>query len=226
MEKKIAIVIGGLKGIGKAISLDLADKGFITYATTREKNVATNVENLFPLQINIRNEKEIQDGFKHISKQHGALDVLVNNAGVGEFKAFEEFDPAEWEGIFQTNVFGIFHCTQQAFPLLKKRGGRIINISSIATKRNLPFNSIYAASKHAVSGMGSVLAEEWYKDNIFTTNIHLGATYTDIWKNVEGFSSEDMLHVQDVARVASFVATTPLHVRIDEMTVTPPKGVL
>jgi len=224
--KKIALVIGGLKGIGKAISLDLINQGFITYATTRDENVESNVENLMPLQMDILNEEEIKDVFKYVSDRHDALDVLVNNAGIGDFKPFEEFDPKEWENIFQTNVFGMFHCTQNAFPLLKKRGGRIINISSIATKRSIPFNSVYAASKHAISGMGSVLAEEWYKDHVFTTNIHLGATYTDIWKDVEGFSSEDMLHVNDVAHVVSFVAATPLHVRIDEMIVTPPKGVL
>ena len=226
MGNKVAIVIGGLKGIGKAISLDLVEKGFITYATTRDKNVNINVENLFPLQMDIMVEKEIQDVFKQIREKHDAVDVLVNNAGIGYFKEFEAFDPKEWEDVFRTNVFGTFHCTQHAFPLLKRRGGRIINISSIATKRGLPFNSVYAASKHAISGLGNVLAEEWYKHHIFTTNIQLGATYTDIWQGMESFSSEDMLKVHDVSRVVSFVAMTPLHVRIDEMTLTPPKGVL
>ncbi len=138
MKNKVAIVIGGLKGIGKAISLDLVNKGFITYATTREKNMNIDVENLFPLQMNIMDEKEIRDVFKIISERHDAVDVLVNNAGIGYFKAFEEFTAKEWEDIFQTNVFGMFHCTQNAFPLLKKRGGRIINISSFTTKRSLP----------------------------------------------------------------------------------------
>ncbi|WNS78957.1 SDR family oxidoreductase [Domibacillus sp. DTU_2020_1001157_1_SI_ALB_TIR_016] len=226
MKKKVAVVIGGLKGIGKAISLDLIDKGFITYATTREKSAAVNIENLVPVQVNVLNEKEIQDLFTLISEQHGTLDVLVNNAGIGEFKAFEEFNSKEWEDVFRTNVFGMFHCTQNAFPLLKKRGGRIINISSFMTKRSLPTQSVYTASKQAVSGLGNVLAEEWYKHHIFTTNIQLGATYTDIWKDIEGFSSEDMLQAHDVARVISFVAMTPLHVRMDEITLTPPKGVL
>lgn len=224
--KKIALVIGGLKGIGKAISLDLINQGFITYATTRDKNVESNVENLIPLQMDILNEKEIKDVFNYVSEQHGALDILVNNAGIGNFTMFEEFDSKEWENIFQTNVFGVFHCIQNAFPLLKKRGGRIINISSFMTKRSLPTQSVYTASKQAVSGLGNVLAEEWYKHHIFTTNIQLGATYTDIWKGIEGFSPEDMLQVHDVARVVSFVAMTPLHVRIDEITLTPPKGVL
>lgn len=226
MEKKTAVVIGGLKGIGKAISLDLVKKGFITYGTTREENVNIDRENLFPVQMDMKDEGDIQRVFSLIADRHEAIDVLINNAGIGYFKAFEDFAPHEWEDVFQTNVFGTFHCIKQAFPLLKKRGGRIINISSIATKRSLPMNSIYAASKQAVSGLGNVLAEEWHEANIFTTSIHLGATYTDIWKNVEGFSAEDMLHVNDVARAVSFVAETPLHVRIDEMTLTPPKGVL
>ncbi|OCA92133.1 SDR family oxidoreductase [Pseudobacillus wudalianchiensis] len=226
MRDKVAVVVGGLKGIGEGISRNLAKQGFITYATTREKEVNSGVKNVIPLQMNIMDEEEIKNAFNRIGEQHEAIDVLVNNAGIGYFKAFEEFTPKEWEAVFQTNVFGLFHCIQNAFPLLEKEGGRIINISSIATKRSLPLNSIYAASKQALSGLGSVLAEEWYKHNIFTTNIQLGATYTDIWKGVEGFSPEDMLHVNDVARVVSFVAATPLHVRMDEITLTPPKGVL
>lgn len=226
MRDKVAVVIGGLKGIGKGISMELAKQGFITYATTRKKDIDINVKNLVPLQMNMMDEKEIENVFKRIGEQHEAIDVLVNNAGIGYFKAFEEFTTKEWEDVFKTNVFGVFHCIQSSFPLLKKEGGRIINISSIATKRSLPLNSVYAASKQAMSGLGSVLAEEWYKYNIFTTNIQLGATYTDIWKGVEGFSPEDMLQVNDVARVVSFVAATPLHVRMDEITLTPPKGVL
>lgn len=226
MREKVAVVIGGLKGIGKAISLELAKQGFVTYATTRDKNEGTDTESLIPLQMNVMDQEEIQGVFQRIGERHNTIDILVNNAGIGYFKAFEEFAAEEWEAVFQTNVFGVFHCIQQAFPLLKKEGGRIINISSIATKRSLPFNSVYAASKQAMSGLGSVLAEEWYQHNIFTTNIQLGATYTDIWKEAEGFSSEDMLQVNDVARVVSFVAATPLHVRMDEITLTPPKGVL
>lgn len=87
-------------------------------------------------------------------------------------------------------------------------------------------NSIYTASKQALNGFAAVLAEEWYKYRVFITNIQLGATYTDIWNDVEGFSPTDMLDVRDVARVVTFIAMTPLDVRIDDITLTPPKGVL
>lgn len=223
---KTALVIGGLKGIGKAISQDLVHHGFIVYATSRDEVTDTGIEHLIPLQLDVTSEESVKKAMNQIERDRQSLDVLVNNAGIGIFKPFEEVASQEWENVFQTNVLGIFHCTQKAFPLLKKKGGRIINISSIATERKLPFNTVYAASKHALRGFGGVLAEEWSPYRIFTTNIHIGATYTDIWKGMEGFSPEDMLDVGDVARVAAFIATTPLHVRIDDLTVTPPKGVL
>lgn len=223
---KTALVIGGLRGIGRAISQDLVHHGFIVYATSREEITDTGIEHLIPLQLDVTSEAAVEEAIHQIAQQRPSLDVLVNNAGIGIFKAFEEVTPQEWENVFKINVLGIFQCTQKAFPLLKKQGGRIINVSSIATERKLPFNTVYAASKHALRGFGGVLGEEWAPYRIFSTNIHLGATYTDIWKDVEGFLAEDMLHVDDVARVVSFIATTPLHVRIDDMTVTPPKGVL
>ncbi|WP_167577839.1 SDR family oxidoreductase [Ammoniphilus sp. YIM 78166] len=223
---KTAIVIGGLKGIGRAISQDLVHHGFTVYATTREEVADTGSEHLIPLQLDVTSEEDVEIAMNQIGKDRLSLDVLVNNAGVGVFKAFEEITTQEWENVFKTNVLGILQCTQKAFPLLRQRGGRIINVSSIATERKLPFNTVYAASKHALRGFGGVLGEEWAPYHIFTTNLHLGATYTDIWKDAEGFSAEDMLHVDDVARVVSFIATTPLHVRIDDITVTPPKGVL
>lgn len=226
MEKKIALVIGGAKGIGKAIGEELVLHGFTVYATTREEVRTSGAGPLIPLQMDVTKEAEVENVFQQIEAQHSSLDVLVNNAGIGVFKPFEESRPEEWKAVFETNVLGLFQCTQRAFPLLKEKGGRIINISSIATERNLPFNAVYASSKHALRGLGGVLAEEWYPYGIMTTNIHLGATYTDIWKGIEGFSPEDMLDVKDVARVVSFLVQTPLRVRIDEMTVTPPKGVL
>lgn len=226
MRNKVALVIGGLRGIGRAISEDLVRHEFTVYATSRNRVDHSEMGSLIPLQMDLLKEDEVTKVFERIEEQHGCLDLLVNNAGIGAFKPFEEFSSLEWEKIFKTNVFGVFQCTQKAFPLLKVNGGRIINISSIATERKLPFNAVYASSKHALRGVGGVLAEEWHPYQIMSTNIHLGATYTDIWRGVEGFSPEDMLHVNDVARVVSFIATTPLHVRIDDMTLTPPKGVL
>lgn len=120
MTNSVAMVVGGLRGIGRAISLDLVNKGFIVYATTREKIIDTEIENLVSIQMNVMKENEIDAAFKFIEEQHGKLDILVNNAGIGYFKSFEDFSPNEWKSIFETNVFGMFYCTKKAFSYLKK----------------------------------------------------------------------------------------------------------
>jgi 3-oxoacyl-[acyl-carrier protein] reductase len=226
MSTKIALVTGGLRGIGEAISLDLAQNGFITYTASRGGKVAETSNNLFHLEMDLKEEESISEAFKVIERAHGSLDVLVNNAGMMLNKPFVEFDKKDWEEVYQTNVFGPISCIQKSFHLMKEGGGRIINISSIMTLRPLPYTSLYTSSKHALNGLGEALGEEWYTDRILLTNLILGATYTDLWKNVEGFSQEDMLSTEDVSRMVSFIANTPLHVRVDRIEMTPPKGVL
>lgn len=226
-NNKVALVTGGLKGIGQAICKQLAQDGFITYATSRNPNKNEHHhQNVIPVRMDITNELDLSKVVNQINNEHGRLDLLINNAGIGLFGPFEELDRNKWEEVIKINVIGTMAITQRLFPLLKIRGGRIIQISSIATKRTLPYNSVYASSKMAIKGFGEVLAEEWSKYSIGITNIHLGATYTDIWKDLKDFSKDDMLKVEDVARIVSFIAETPLHVRIDELTLTPPKGIL
>jgi 3-oxoacyl-[acyl-carrier protein] reductase len=223
---KIALVIGGCRGIGRAISLELSNQGFYTYATSRNPMQVTDMQGVSPIYLDLTDEESIDDAFAMIEKNHGKLDILVNNAGISIPKPFEDVNSTEIESVFKTNVFGPFLCTQKAFPLLKRSGGRIINITSIVTKRALPQNSIYTASKLALKGFGDVLSEEWFKYKILTTNLVLGATYTDLWKDVQDVSPEDLLNVQDVSRAVAFIATSPLDVRIDEMMLTPPKGIV
>ncbi|MEK3724958.1 SDR family oxidoreductase [Paenibacillus sp. FSL H8-0034] len=225
MKTKIALVTGGLRGIGEAISTDLAQNGFITYTASRGGSVPTS-DNRFHLEMDLQDEESISEAFKFIEEKHGSLDVLVNNAGVMINKPFTEFEKNDWEQVYQTNVFGPISCIQKSFPLMKEDGGRIINISSIMTRSPLPNTSLYTSSKHALNGLGEALGEEWFKDRVMTTNLILGATYTDLWKNVEGFSQADMLSTADVARMVAFIANTPLHIRIDRIEMTPPKGVL
>jgi NAD(P)-dependent dehydrogenase (short-subunit alcohol dehydrogenase family) len=223
---KIALVIGGCRGIGRAISLELSNQGFYTYATSRNPMHVKAMNGVTPIYLDLTDQESIDNAFAEIEKNHGKLDILVNNAGMSIPKPFEDVNATELESVFRTNVFGPFLCTQRAFPMLKRGGGRIINITSILTKRALPQNSIYTASKLALKGFGDVLSEEWFKYKILTTNLVLGATYTDLWKDVHDVSPKDMLNVQDVSRAAAFIAASPLDVRIDEMMLTPPKGIV
>lgn len=226
MTQKIAVVTGASRGIGEAISKELSKNGYITYAVSRGGNEERQDDNVIHLPVDLRSQESIREAFSLIERKHGTLDVLVNNAAIMINKPFEQLEQEDWEDTYATNVFGPIQCIQQAFPLMKDKGGRIINISSIMTERPLPQSALYTSSKHALNGLGEALAEEWYPHRIFLTKLCIGATYTDLWKDVEGFTQDDMLHVADVARAAAFIAETPLHVRMDEIKLTPPKGVL
>ncbi|MCS7461391.1 SDR family oxidoreductase [Paenibacillus doosanensis] len=226
MKHKIALVTGGVRGIGEAIGKELARCGYIAYAASRRASEGYREGNWIHLPMDLRKEGSVEEAFDLIAREHGALDVLVNNAAVMINGPFEQFQPKAWEDTFETNVYGPIQCMKRAFPLMKENGGRIINISSIMTEKPLPQSALYTASKHALNGMGEALAEEWHPHRIFLTKLCLGATYTDLWAEAEGFTQDDMLHVEDAARAAAFIAQTPLHVRIDEITMTPPKGVI
>jgi 3-oxoacyl-[acyl-carrier protein] reductase len=226
LKNKVALVTGGSRGIGEAICKELARNGFIVYAGSRSAVRDGNEGSCIPLSLDLTDEAGIIEAVRFIEQAHGTLDVLVNNAGIMANKPFEELEPNEWKTVYQTNVLGPLLCMQQSFRLMKANGGRIINISSIMTEKPLPFTSVYTSSKQALNGLADALAEEWYRHRIFLTNILLGATYTDLWKEAEGFSADDMLSVEDVARTVAFVAQTSLRVRMDAITMTPPKGVL
>lgn len=105
-------------------------------------------------------------------------------------------------------------------------GGRIINIGSVSGYIPIPENGVYGASKYAVRGLSYILNEEGKGHNIRVSIVNPGAVYTDIWQGREGFDPEDMLQPEDIAATILDIAQRPLHVRIDEVNILPPKGVL
>ncbi|MGZ4164416.1 MAG: SDR family oxidoreductase, partial [Tumebacillaceae bacterium] len=158
---------------------------------------------------------------------YGRLDVLVNNAGVGVFKPVVETTLAEWQAIMDTNLTGLFLCSKEAFKIMKPQGGgRIINIASVSGYIPIVENGAYGASKYAVRGFSDILNEEGKLHNIRVSTVSPGAVYTDMTVNRDFFNPADMLKPEDVAETILDIARRPLHVRIDEVKILPPKGVL
>jgi NAD(P)-dependent dehydrogenase (short-subunit alcohol dehydrogenase family) len=179
------------------------------------------------VQLDVTSEASVRRLFAAAERCFGRIDVLVNNAGVGVFKPIEETTLAEWQLVMDTNLTGVFLCAREAFRHMKARGGgRIIHIGSVSGFIPIVENGAYGASKYGVRGLSHILNEEGKRLNIRSSVISLGAVYTDIWEGREGFAPSDMLALDDIAETVLDIARRPLHVRIDEVRLLPPKGVL
>ena len=207
MSKSIAIITGASTGIGKYISIKLANNNF------HVKLIARNEKKLKAIEKDIKaNGKECsiicsdiscESSIKKINLEIGAnkIDVLINNAGVGIFSKIENTSVSDWDKQINTNLRGSFLMTRMVVDgMIKNRDGKIIFINSVAGLNPYPFSSAYVASKYGLRGFSSSLREELREHNIKVISIHPGAIDTPFWDNVKAdFSRSDMLSAEDVA---------------------------
>ena len=152
--KKLAIVTGAARGIGLSTANLFEKNGFAVALVDRDSNELkkccdeTKFKKIFSFDISNLNELEIM--FKSILDWHGRIDVLVNNAGVADFGNIEDTSFERWNIVMKTNLDGVFLCSQQAIPFLKKTKGNIINIASISGLRASTLRVAYGTSKAAV----------------------------------------------------------------------------
>lgn len=230
LRGKTVLITGGARGIGQAIARLLAEHGAAVIATSR----GAAVEALKPefgktvlTGLDVTSERSVADLFKRVDHACPRLDVLVNNAGIGIFKPLAETSLEEWNQTLNTNVTGVFLCSREAFLRMKRSGGgRILNIGSVADHHALAGNGAYGASKHGVRALTEILNEEGKAHAIRASLISPGAVRTEIWQGREGFDPSEMLAPQDVAESVLDIVRRPLHVRIDEVRIVPPKGIL
>ncbi len=178
---KIILITGGSSGIGKSIGDYLTDKGYIVYGTSRNPSKYPNFNKFTLLQLDVADKQSIDKAINIIVKQHGRLDVLINNAGTGITGPIEEIPEEEIIKNFTTNYFGPINVTKAALPIMRKHNsGMVINITSIAGYMGLPYRGIYSASKGALE----LTTEAWnmeLKDfNIKMTNVAPGDFATNI----------------------------------------------
>src|SRR5688500_11234556 len=142
---KVAIVTGGSRGIGlatarallrlgAAVTITGTDESRLKAATSELLGDARGGE-LLPVRADVRNYADIERALSGAVAKFGGVDVLVNNAGVGVFRAVAEMTVEEWHSVIDTNLTGVFYCCHAALPILRKRGGGwIINVSSLASR--------------------------------------------------------------------------------------------
>ena len=187
IENKIVVVTGGSKGIGYAIAEALLKRGAKVFVCARNKSeLKTALENLSAHGrvegeiCDVRSEAQVRMMLEECVRLFGAVDVLVNNAGIGIIgKTVEEMTAEEFEQTLQTNLFGVFYACHYAIPVMKKRGGGyIINISSLAGQNAHPKMAAYNASKFGLNGFTEALMQEVRGDNIKVTAICPGSVNT------------------------------------------------
>lgn len=170
LKDKNALITGGNRGIGRAISCALALKGahVAVHYHKEEKKVDRTLQKIegrggkaVKVQANVENYSEVQEMMKKVNKNLGSLDVLVNNAGIsGPHNTLEDIGIEEWKEVIGVNLTGVFNCCKAAASDLVKNKGKVINISSIAGKMGGTIGCHYAASKAGVIGFTFALARE------------------------------------------------------------------
>jgi NAD(P)-dependent dehydrogenase (short-subunit alcohol dehydrogenase family) len=160
---QVALVTGASSGIGKATALQLQQAGFITYASARRPDQLSELvaAGCRPLPLDVTNEASMIAAVERIVREHGAVDLLVNNAGYGEMGPIEEVTLDGWRKQFETNVFGLVRLTQLVLPGMRAQGrGRIINIGSGGGEFTFPLGGAYHASKYALEAISDALRFE------------------------------------------------------------------
>lgn len=175
LKGKSAIVTGGGRGLGKAVALILAKEGVNIGITGRnEENLKSTVEELKGLGVqaaysifSMDEETAVQKGISDLAKDLGGVDILINNAGIGDFGSIEQMPSETWEQVIKTNLLGVYYAAKAVHPFLKEKGaGDIVNVASTAGLKGGPNMSAYAASKAAVVSLSQSMMAEWRKENI------------------------------------------------------------
>lgn len=236
LKDKVAIITGASRGVGKAIAEAFAGAGARVVLASRTQqtldSVADHIEANGGEALVVPTDVTESDSVANLVAQtldtYHQLDILVNSAGVGSFGMVVDFAPEEWDKVIDANLKSVYLCSKYALrPMLEQQSGQIINILSIAATVAFEASSAYCAAKAGALALTKVLSQEVRGQNIRVTAVSPGSVHTSFWDEIEQHPDFDrMLTAEHVAETALFVASQPLGMVIDEVTVTPPDGIL
>jgi NAD(P)-dependent dehydrogenase (short-subunit alcohol dehydrogenase family) len=231
LEKQVAIITGGNKGIGKGIALAFADEGATLVLVARGKDgldrtageVKSKANKVLAVQADVTDERQVQDIFRRTLDAFGRLDILVNNAGAFDGGPLDELSTEAWDKVLAVNLRAPFLCTREAMRIMKRqKSGRIINIGSISAQRVRPGSAPYSASKHGLWGLTQVTALEGRPFGISCGCLHPGNVLVERRQGSTKVEDEEpMMTPAELAQAAVVMATLPAHVNMLEAIVLP-----
>jgi NAD(P)-dependent dehydrogenase (short-subunit alcohol dehydrogenase family) len=218
LSGKIALVTGGSRGIGLATARTFLQQGAAVAITgTSQANLdeaaralaADGGDRLLPIRADVRRYDEVEQAVAAVGARFGGLDVLVNNAGVGVFRAVADTTVEEWQQTIDTNLSGVFYCCHAALPVMRARGGGwIINVSSLASRNAFVNGAAYCASKSALNAFSEALMQEVRYEGIRVAYVLPGSVNTG-FGGLASTKAEGALLPEDVAQVISDLIAHP-----------------
>ncbi len=183
VQNKIVLITGASSGIGLVTAVQLAEQGYIVFASSRRGNSSVNLPNLHFVQADVNDKDQMKNVIELIVKQYKKIDVVICNAGNGIAGAIEDCSSDEIRFQMETNFYGVVNTIQQCLPYLREqKNGKILVISSLAAIFPIPYQAFYAASKAAVHILTQALSIELKRFNIQVCSILPGDTKTNFTK--------------------------------------------
>jgi NADP-dependent 3-hydroxy acid dehydrogenase YdfG len=231
MSKKITIITGASRGIGKATAFQLAKEGHFTILLARNREEIEEIEfqidelggKSLAIPTDIGDEQEVKAAVAQVIRDFGHIDHVINNAGLGIFKPAEDILLGEWTTVMETNVKGTFLLTKAVIPHMKlAKKGHIIGVASDVSKRVFANGSLYCASKYAQDAFLSAVRKEVRQFGVKVSVIYPGLVDTHFHGRIEGAAHQSAyLNPSDIAAAVSYILNAPAHVVVDELMIHP-----
>lgn len=226
LDGRVAVVTGGSRGIGRGIAEQLADRGAAVAIAYRERETSAR-EFVDAVQgrggrawagpCDVADETAVQRFFAAVEREIGAPDILVNNAGIARDTHIMLMDTARWSDVLQVNLQGAYYCTRAAVRgMMRRRWGRIVNVSSPSARMPLPGQTSYAASKAGLEGFTRALSRDLASRGVLVNAVAPGLIETDMLQQMTPAARASALEAvplkragtsREVAALVAFLAS-------------------
>ena len=218
MKDKKVFISGASRGIGKSIAEHFLINNYIVIGTSRsDSNIDKDYENYHHFSIDITSRIDIKNLHQSLEKDDLLPDILINNAGITDDKLFLKMSDENWDNVINTNLTGTFNLTKVFIKnMIKKRYGRIINISSVSGLMGNPGQVNYSSSKSALNGFTKSLAKELGSRNITVNSVAPGFISTDMTTFLDNNKKDEIIRdiplkrfgkSEDVSQLVYFLAS-------------------
>lgn len=220
LEAKTALIVGAGRGIGRAVAELFANAGANVVVVSRTQPELMELEyklntqgypNVLAIDADAESERDIQRVVDQTIERFGSIDYLIQTAGAGVLKPFNELKLNDLDRLLAANLRTAFNVFQSVLPIMQEQKfGRVVAFPGILGKAPMMQASAYCAAKYGLSGMVKCLAQEYKRFGIRFTLMHLGGVDSDFWNNITMKVQRDkMLSVEAAADAAFFAATQP-----------------